>query len=58
MEVFLSVPSFMFFRRIIENKLWKGESRVLPVGRRAFQAKMGWNPIVYIIPFPGLHYRN
>ncbi|KDQ51133.1 hypothetical protein JAAARDRAFT_199352 [Jaapia argillacea MUCL 33604] len=31
---------------IIENRLWKGESRSLPVGRSAFQKKLGWNNTV------------
>ncbi|KAJ7070745.1 hypothetical protein C8F01DRAFT_1046433 [Mycena amicta] len=30
----------------IENKLWKGEHRLLRVNRTAFQTKIGWNPIV------------
>ncbi|KII93273.1 hypothetical protein PLICRDRAFT_35462 [Plicaturopsis crispa FD-325 SS-3] len=31
---------------IIHNKLWKGESRPLPVTRATFLKKLGWNPIV------------
>ncbi|KAF7307239.1 USP domain-containing protein [Mycena indigotica] len=30
----------------IENKLWKGENRMLRVTRPGFQNKMGWNPTV------------
>ncbi|KAJ6532824.1 hypothetical protein B0H10DRAFT_158246, partial [Mycena sp. CBHHK59/15] len=30
----------------IENKLWKGEARMLRVNRPGFQNKMGWNPII------------
>nr|GAT59850.1 predicted protein [Mycena chlorophos] len=30
----------------IENKLWKGEHRMLRVSRPGFQTKMGWNPII------------
>ncbi|ETW86564.1 hypothetical protein HETIRDRAFT_306078, partial [Heterobasidion irregulare TC 32-1] len=29
---------------IVENRLWKNEGRVLPVTRKAFQAKVGWTP--------------
>ncbi|KAF5385340.1 hypothetical protein D9615_001037 [Tricholomella constricta] len=29
---------------VIENKLWKGENRLLRVTRTNFQAKLGWNP--------------
>ena len=32
--------------RILENRLWRGENRVLPVGRSRFQAKIGWSPTV------------
>ncbi|KAG5635915.1 hypothetical protein H0H81_009677 [Sphagnurus paluster] len=28
---------------IIENKLWKGENRLLPVTRPSFRSKLGWN---------------
>ncbi|KAI0095055.1 hypothetical protein BDY19DRAFT_916041 [Irpex rosettiformis] len=31
---------------ILENRLWRGENRVLPVGRPKFQAKIGWSPTV------------
>ncbi|KIJ66462.1 hypothetical protein HYDPIDRAFT_86199 [Hydnomerulius pinastri MD-312] len=31
---------------IVENKLWKGESRPLTISRAAFQRKIGWTPIV------------
>ncbi|KAJ7155926.1 hypothetical protein C8R43DRAFT_1234792 [Mycena crocata] len=30
----------------IENKLWKGETRMLRVTRPGFQNKMGWGPII------------
>ncbi|KAF7303125.1 USP domain-containing protein [Mycena kentingensis (nom. inval.)] len=30
----------------IENKLWKGEYRMLRVDRPGFQNKMGWNPTI------------
>jgi hypothetical protein len=29
--------------RIIENRLWKGENRSLPVFRPSFQSKLGWS---------------
>ncbi|KAI0296336.1 hypothetical protein B0F90DRAFT_1636470 [Multifurca ochricompacta] len=28
---------------IIENRVWKGETRQLPVSRKTFQTKLGWN---------------
>ncbi|KAI0045879.1 cysteine proteinase [Auriscalpium vulgare] len=31
---------------IIENKLWKNESRVLPVSRKTFKMKLGWTPLM------------
>ncbi|KAI0686832.1 cysteine proteinase [Cytidiella melzeri] len=31
---------------ILENRLWRGENRVLPVGRPKFQAKIGWSGMV------------
>ena len=34
---------------VLENKLWKGENRILPIGRRGFQKKMGWNSSVCVI---------
>ncbi|KAG6840763.1 hypothetical protein C0991_004548 [Blastosporella zonata] len=30
--------------RIIENKLWKGENRLLRTDRKQFQMRLGWNP--------------
>ncbi|KAK7063918.1 USP domain-containing protein [Favolaschia claudopus] len=30
----------------IENKLWKGESRMLRVSREGFKRKMGWSPVI------------
>ncbi|KAJ7204386.1 hypothetical protein GGX14DRAFT_646865, partial [Mycena pura] len=30
----------------IENKLWKGEARMLRVSRHGFQNKMGWSPTI------------
>ncbi|EGO05375.1 hypothetical protein SERLA73DRAFT_83025 [Serpula lacrymans var. lacrymans S7.3] len=44
------------FITVIENKLWKGESRPLPIGRKTFQAKLGWSPIVReIFEYLGFH---
>ncbi|KAL6303937.1 cysteine proteinase [Sparassis latifolia] len=31
---------------IIENRLWKGEVRILPVTRPRFQSKIGWNATI------------
>jgi len=45
--VCLSIPFVMVshrFHRIIENRLWKGENRQLPISRKAFQNKIGWSP--------------
>ena len=33
---------------MLENKLWKGEDRVLPIGRKGFQKKVGWNTNVCV----------
>ncbi|KAL4250299.1 hypothetical protein ABKN59_003113 [Abortiporus biennis] len=31
---------------IIQNRLWKGEIRDLPIERPKFQQKLGWNPVI------------
>ncbi|KAH9033483.1 hypothetical protein EDB85DRAFT_2289382 [Lactarius pseudohatsudake] len=31
---------------IIENRVWKGETRTLPVSRKAFQTKLGWSDTI------------
>ncbi|KAI0275431.1 hypothetical protein BC834DRAFT_815748 [Gloeopeniophorella convolvens] len=31
---------------IIENKVWRGENRTLPVTRKTFQAKLGWSTTI------------
>lgn len=33
---------------ILENKLWKGEDRTLPIERKGFQKKVGWNTNVSV----------
>lgn len=34
------------FLLIVQNKLWKGENRSLPVHRQVFRQKIGWTPTV------------
>ncbi|KAG6831963.1 hypothetical protein H0H87_003298 [Tephrocybe sp. NHM501043] len=36
--------AFETITRIIENKLWKGEHRLLRTDRKQFQLKLGWSP--------------
>ncbi|KAI0066711.1 cysteine proteinase [Artomyces pyxidatus] len=31
---------------IIENRLWRNESRLLPVSRKTFKTKLGWTPLM------------
>ncbi|KAF8262779.1 hypothetical protein EI94DRAFT_1808258 [Lactarius quietus] len=31
---------------IIENRVWKAETRTLPVSRKTFQSKLGWNDTI------------
>ncbi|KAI6154054.1 hypothetical protein BKA82DRAFT_4097016 [Pisolithus tinctorius] len=40
------VSALETFLLIVENKLWKGENRSLPVHRRVFQQKIGWTSTV------------
>ncbi|EKM61525.1 uncharacterized protein PHACADRAFT_85514 [Phanerochaete carnosa HHB-10118-sp] len=40
------VTGFETVITILENRLWRGESRSLPVTRHKFQSKLGWNASV------------
>lgn len=53
LETFLVCVQFFMLRctmligySVIENKLWKGESRGITISRPVFQRKIGWTPVV------------
>lgn len=44
---FISLQHHWTMSRIVQNKLWKGENRSLPVHRQVFKQKIGWTPTVW-----------
>lgn len=47
--------NFIVGHRIVQNRLFRGETRVLPVSRPTFLQKVGWNKVVCVFACPPIH---